>query len=128
MRISPSPLDKLAPIYITPHLSFLSITLTVVEPSLKICIWPILHKYALRQIGVHYDLWGHGADCVHQFTGDLVLPPVSVWQVVVAVAGVKVEALVLCRGIMHAMTGRQGTKYFNLQKTTTTKDNFTEFT
>ena len=33
----------------------------------------------------------------------------------VAVAGMKVEALVLGRRIVHTMTGWQGTKYFNLQ-------------
>ena len=90
------------------------ITLTIVEPGLKVRIWPVLHEYALCQIGVHYDLRSHGADRVHQFAGNLVFLPVSVWQVVVAVAGVKVEAIVLSRWIVNAVTGRQGTKYFNL--------------
>ena len=90
------------------------ITLTIIEPGLKVRIWPVLHEYALCQIGVHYDLRSHGADRVHQFAGNLVLLPVSVWQVVVAVAGVKVEAIVLSWGIVNAVTGRQGTKYFNL--------------
>lgn len=90
------------------------ITLTIVEPGLKVRIWPVLHEYALCQISVHYDLGSHGADRVHQFAGNLVLLPVSVWQVVIAVAGVKVEAIVLSRGIVNTVTGRQGTKYFNL--------------
>ena len=109
----PPPPPKLLPIFHScpPNVC---ITLTIIEPGLKVCIWPILHEYALCQIGVHYDLGSHGADRVHQFAGNLVLLPVSVWQVVVAVAGVKVEAIVLSRGIVNAVTGRQGTKYFNL--------------
>ncbi len=90
--------------------------LTVIEAGFVVRVASVLHEHTLGQVCVEGDLGRLGSHKPHKLTSILVLFPIALRQVMVAVEGVKIEPVMLRRGVVDTTCGLHGSENLNLQQ------------